>query len=109
VAVAITVPLIDHTRGQLELSKPNLKGRNRGTTKIAMALRGLSEDYYPSPSPLIEPSPSPGAVVEIELPQAEAEEDDNSGWHSAIATGVMGGIVSRATALPPAAALRARV
>ena len=74
-----------------------------------MALRGLSEDYYPSPSPLIEPSPSPGAVVEIELPQAEAEEDDNSGWHSAIATGVMGGIVSCATALPPAAALRGRV
>ena len=62
--------------------------------KIAkMALRGLSEDYYPSPSPLIEPSPSPGAVVEIELPQAEAEEDDTSGWHSAIATGVMGGIM----------------
>ena len=58
-----------------------------------MALRGLSEDFYPSPSPLIEPSPSPGAVVEIELPQAEAEEDDNSGWHSAIATGVMGGIM----------------
>ena len=57
-----------------------------------LTLRALSE-YYPSPSPLIEPSPSPGAVVEIQLPDAEVEEDDNSGWHSAIATGVMGGIM----------------
>ena len=90
---ATAVPLIDHRELTHEVRPTNLRERNRNSEIAKMALRGLSEDYYPSPSPLIEPSPSPGAVVEIELPQAEAEEDDNSGWHSAIATGVMGGIM----------------